>query len=348
MKRKMGILVALVLFTTLLAGCGKNTEQQTTKELNFEGVTFSDFKVFKAPQKSLRSMAASKDGTAIYTGHIGLGANGVRKFDVSTGELLWSYHDAIAAGNIDTYHEYPKGIAVDDRGYAYAMITYNDKTGADLAILNDEDGSEVSLTFMDFGQIDSGANGIAVRKDGDKYYAYFISNYGPNRIYCYDVTDPTTPVLNTDFGVDGFVNLAHKTEVEGADANYIVIADNGDMYVTIKLADGSKADAIAKLSSDGKTFEKVIDCAEAYGISIADGYILVSTYEGEASAVKVYKLSDYSLVATLGADVESHGDYSQVLMIGNRLYVADQGYQTGASADDIGSRILVSGELGEK
>ena len=116
----------------------------------------------------------------------------------------------------------------------------------------------------------------------------------------------------------------------------------------MKLAQGAKADAIAKFSNDGTKFEKIIDCPEAYGISISGNYIIVSTYQGEDSVVNIYKLSDYSLVATVGGDVANHDHYSQAFLIDNKLYIADQSYQTGATEEDMGSRILVSGEIIEK
>lgn len=346
-KRQYQLIIVSLAFTMtmLLTACQAPANSTQAKDLDFSGITFSDYKIFDSPMKSLRGMAISHDGASLYTGHIQLGTTGVRKIDVETGDIVWAYHDATLTPGQTLYKEYPKGIAVDNRGYVYAVISGNKLTGSTLAILNDTDGTPVSETFVDFGVLDSGANGIAVRQDGDRVYAYFISNYGPNRIYCYDVTDPAAPMPNTDFGVDGVVNLARKTEVEEADANYLAIADNGDIYVTIKLANGAKADAVGKFSSDGKTFEKVIDCEEAYGIAIAEGYLFVSTYQGEASAVKVYKLSDYSLAATLADKVEGHSHYSQVVIGANRIYIADQSYQTGESSDDLGSRILVSGEI---
>lgn len=337
--------LALMMASILLTACGSSTGPVKDKELNLTDVSFSDYKVFDSPMKSLRGMAASEDGAFLYTGHIQLGTTGVRKIDVKTGDIVWAYHDATLASEEAPYREYPKGIATDNRGYVYAMISGNGLTGSTLAIIDDTDGTAVSETFVDFGVVDAGANGIAVQQREDRYYAYFISNYGPNRIYCYDVTDVAAPVLHTDFGTDGIVSLARKTEVETADANYLALADNGDIYVTIKLADGEKADAVGKFSADGKTFEKVIDCQEAYGIDIAEGYIFVSTYHGEASVVNAYKMSDYSLAATLAGEVENHSHYSQIVICGNRMYIADQSYQTGDSSDDLGSRILVSSEL---
>ncbi len=67
------------------------------------------------------------------------------------------------------FRAYPKGVDVDDRGYVYTTISYNKETGASLTVLKDSDGTAVSETFVDFGQTDSAANGIAVRKDGDKF-----------------------------------------------------------------------------------------------------------------------------------------------------------------------------------
>lgn len=331
----------VMVLSITLSGCAGNS-----KKLNFEGATFSNFKVFDAPMKSLRGMAVSADGNAFYLGHIQLGTGGVRKLDRSTGEIKWTYNSAnIPADN--NYNEYPKGLATDDRGNVFAVVSHNKQSFITLAALNGEDGAVLSETKIELGQIDAGANGIAIYKDGDQYYAYFITNYGPNRIYCYNVTDPAKPEINKDFGADGFVSLANKTGVEGADGNYIAMDDSGTMYITMKLGDGSKGDCVVKADKEGKTFEKIIDCEEAYGISLADGYLIVSTYNGEGSVVNLYNVSDYKLAATLGGDVEKHGHYSQAFLVDNKLYIVDQGYQTGASANEIGSRIIVSNDLAQ-
>ncbi len=337
---KKGIIVCACLVCMLfLASCSKENQ----RELDFSKVTFSDFRVFDAPMRSLRAMATSPKDDALYLGFIQLGSNGVRKLDLATQEVVWTYHDAVVARNTDNrLDEYPKGVASDDRGYVYAVISYNRATYCTLAVINAADGSEVNSMKVEIGPLDSGVNGIAVHRVGNRYLAYFITNYGPNRVYCMDVTDPKNIVANTEFGVNGIVNLAHVSGVDVADANYLAIADDGQLYLTIKLANGSKADSVARLSSDGKTLTKVIDCAEAYGIDIANGYIFVSTYKGTGSVVNVYKLSDYSLVATLAGDVPGHSHYSQVVMSGDRLYIADQAYQTGATTEVMGSRVLVS------
>ncbi len=342
MKRSLTALILCLAILLSMGGCAQKAKEGS--KLNFEALSFTDYMVFDAPVKSLRSMAASLDGKSLYTGHILLTANGVRKIDIASGEEQWIFHD----GSKGDYPEYDKGLAVDDRGYVYTTITYNGKAYITLAVINDSDGSTVSETQVDLGIQDSGANGIAIYKNGEKYYAYFISNYGANRIYCYDVTDPAAPVINTDFGVDGIVNLPAKTGFAEADANYIAIAPDGSLYVTIKLAQGAKADAIAKFSNDGAKFEKIIDCDEAYGISISGDYLIVSTYQAESSVVNIYGLSDHKLIATVGADVADHDHYSQAILIGNRLYVADQSYQVGVMEEDMGSRILVSNEIPEK
>lgn len=340
MKKIITVVIICLVSLFSLTGC-KDKKQA---ELNFENVTFTDYKVFEAPAKSLRGMAVSQDGKSLYTGHILLTANGVRKIDIASGEEKWIFHD----GSKGDYKEYAKGLATDDRGYVYAIITYNNTSKISLAIINDKDGTAVSETTIDLGVSDSGANGIAVYKNDDKYFAYFISNYGANRIYCYDVTNPLEPVLSKEFGANGIINLPLKTGFEKADANYIAIGPDGSLYVTIKLGQGSKADAIAKFSNNGAKFEKIIDCAEAYGISISGDYLVVSTYLAKNSEVKIYQLSDYTLVATLGKDVLNHDHYSQAFLIGNRLYVADQSYKTGTAEEDLGSRILVSNEITSK
>lgn len=143
--------------------------------------------------------------------------------------------------------------------------------------------------------------------------------------------DTTKAIKYTLACVDGIVSLPNVTDVAEADANYIAIDSEGNLYLTMKLAQEAKADTIAKFSNDGTKIEKIIDCPEAYGISISGNYIIVSTYQGEDSVVNIYKLSDYSLVATVGGDVANHDHYSQAFLIDNKLYIADQSYQTGAT-----------------
>ena len=122
MKRTIITLLLCAVMLLGIAGCGQ--EQDASAELNFEGTTFSDYQVFDAPMKSLRGMAVSQDGDSLYTGHILLTANGVRKIDVASGEEQWIYHD----GSKGDWSEYAKGLATDDRGYVYATITYNNES----------------------------------------------------------------------------------------------------------------------------------------------------------------------------------------------------------------------------
>lgn len=330
-------LLVLALIALSLFGCKKTATDPT---LDFSDLTFTDYMVFDAPRKSLRALSASADGTALYAGHIQLGTNGIRKLDIATASCLYVVHDGSLSPT--GYLEYPKGLATDDRGNVYAIISTSNSSSVTLLIMKDLDGSVISETKIEIGQADIGANGIAVHKYGTTYRACFITNYGANRIYGYDVTDPSLPVPDSSFGVAGIVNLEKRTGVSGADANYLAFTADGSLLVTIKLADGSKADAVGKFSADGKTFTKFLSCPEAYGITIAGRYLFVSTYQAANSVVNVYTLSDAQLVATLAGDVTGHGHYSQVVFTGNRLYIADQGYQTGDAANEIGSRILVS------
>lgn len=52
------------------------------------------------------------------------------------------------------------------------------------------------------------------------------------------------------------------------------------------------------------------------------------------------------VIATVGSDMEGHGHYSQVSIKNDRIYIADQSYQTDAKTSALGSRILVSAKLG--
>ena len=69
-RKPMKPLMILLLATVLATACGAPKEAAKPETINFETITFSDFKVFDHPMKSLRALAASADGQYLYTGHI--------------------------------------------------------------------------------------------------------------------------------------------------------------------------------------------------------------------------------------------------------------------------------------
>lgn len=304
-------------------------EAQQAQEIDFGAATFDTFIEDAAPMTSLRALTSSADGAYLYAGYIKDSPKGVYKIDAATGEKVWHFQEEDFG--------YDKGVAVDSRGYVYVGSTINAQENAVRAyILNDADGTLVTtIEEPIIGKV--GVNGVDVLEKDGKTLLYLVTNYGPNRVYCYDVTDVQSPVLSDSFGIDGYVDLKAATGNDATEGSYLDVTDDGTVYLTALTGAGAKGDAVLKLSADGKTVEKVADVPEAYGICLVDGYMLVSTYLDASSTVEVLKLSDFSTVASIG-NVGDNTFYSAVTVAGGKIFIADQGYKEGA-------RILVSSEL---
>ena len=342
-KRRMAaFLGAGLMCCALAAGClgcssdggaadtpAKPEAQQQAKEIDFSTAEFTTLAEDPAPLTSLRALTSSDDGKYLYAGYIKEAPKGVYKIDAATGEKVWHFQEEDFG--------YDKGVAVDSRGYVYAGSTIRAQDGAvRVYILDDEDGSLVNtIEEPIIGKV--GVNGVEVLEKDDKKYLYMITNYGPNRVYCYDVTDVQNPVPSDSFGVDGYVDLKALSGNAAVEANYLAVTDDGTVYLTALTGNGSKSDAVLKLSADGKSIEKVADVPEGYGICIANGYMLVSTYLDADSTVEVLKMSDFSKVASIG-NMGDNTFYSAVTVASGKIYIADQGYKEG-------SRILVSNEI---
>jgi hypothetical protein len=272
-----------------------------------------------------RGFTVSPDGAYIYGGFLQSDKR-VYKFD-PTGKILGEYKDAEPG--------YPKGLAADDRGYLYVGIANQANDGAvRYAIVSGADMKEVYITEIAIaGKV--GVNGVAVREINGKYILYFVTNYGPNYIYSFDVTDVTNPVPNASFGNNGIVSLADL--IGGTEGSYIAAASDGTLYLSYNTGAGSKGDTLFKIAPDGKSIVAKAEIAEAYGVSIIrDDYVLVSTY----SEPKVYILNagDLSVVGQI-AELSDAACYSMAILGGDKIYISDGGY--GGSGD----RILVSNRL---
>ena len=125
------------------------------------------------------------------------------------------------------------------------------------------------------------------------------------------------------------MNLKELTGNEACEGNYIAADDAGNLYLTANLGNGNKGDCVLKISENGKKADLAFECAESYGISIAQGYIFVSTYEADASHVYAYEQNGYKQVLSLNALPQSD-NYAGIVYLNGCLYVTDQGYNGGA------------------
>ena len=60
-----------------------------------------------------------------------------------------------------------------------------------------------------------------------------MTNYAYDALYCFDVTNPSKPVLNTDFGTNGYINFSDdQCPVRTADS----MLDDGYYLAVIRTA----------------------------------------------------------------------------------------------------------------
>lgn len=328
-KKISSCLMLAVVLALGAAGCGK-----TEKEPDFSQVQMEVLRTDAPARTSMRSLTASEDGAYLYGGYIKGEPRGVYKMDADTGEDIWYYQDK-------GYSQpgFCKGVAVDDRGYVYVGVTIWEQTDfVQLAVLDDKTGTELSLTELEAsGKI--GTNGVAIRKEKDRYLLYLITNYDVDRIYCYDVTDPQAPVPDESFGTGGFIDLATVTKAEEAEGTCIVFDDDGSFYLTANLGSGNKGDSVLHISADGKKVLDQVELHEAYGLDLDGEYLFVSTYLDAISSVHVLNKNSLKEVAEVG-NMEDCTQYADVVYANDRLYIADQTWQEG-------SRILRSHVLSD-
>ncbi len=335
MKRNLlcwGLCFALALG---LAGCSAGEKEEKTESLNFSGVQVEALQTYETPRASLRGFTASADGNYLYGGFIKGAPRGVYKIDAQTGEDIWYYQD-------QGYSQpgFCKGVAVDDRGYVYVGITLWEQEGEiQLAVLDENTGEELSLTPIPVvGKV--GTNGMAVRKDVNRYLLYLITNYHTSAVYCYDVTEPGTPVLYPDFGVDGIVNIPALTKSDSAEGTALAFAGDGSFYMTANLGNGNKGDSVLHISGDGKKILQKTVLNEAYGLELYGSYLFVSTYLEGTSSIHVLEAGDLKEAAEVG-NLPDCTQYTGVVFRNGKLYIADQSFEEG-------SRVLVSTEVGLK
>lgn len=328
MNRKLLYLGLCFISALVLAGCAAGSSGKAER-LDFSGVEVEALQTYKAPRTSLRGFTASADGSYLYGGFIKGGPRGVYKIDAQTGEDVWYYQDR-------GYSQpgFCKGVAVDDRGYVYVGITIWEQEGeVQIAVLDDDNGQELSLTpISTIGKV--GINGVTVRKDGDKYLLYLITNYQTNAVYCYDITDVNAPIPYTDFGVNGVMDIPALVKSDFAEGTALAFAKDGSFYMTANLGSGNKGDSVLYISKDGKKILKQTVLNEAYGLDLYDSYLFVSTYLEGISSVHVLGAADLKEEAEVG-NLPDCTQYTGVAFRNGKLYIADQSFEEG-------SRILVS------
>ena len=309
-------------------------------------------------QWSMRGFSVTPDGKYALMGHLnGTTFRGCALFDFATGTVTDVYyrHDSEQDQNIDVGpFSHAKGIAADDRGNVYcgfAFSTNYNLVSLGIAHINDETKTFEELwegPVYQFGDkpgdtngLHVGVNGVEVAKVGEKYYCYLMLNYDYDALYCYDVTDPSKPVLNKDFGTNGCIIFSEDDcQVVGEagkldEGYYMAVDSDGVIWLCVKFDNGSKG--LMKIAPDGSACAASYLNDNAYSICHAGKYILLGSKSG--TVIKVYNDDDMSEIATVKYEEPYGICIVRIQVVDDILFVAD------GQESDTGLRnaILVAG-----
>src|SRR5487761_738099 len=299
---------------------------------------------------SVRGLALTPDGSSIYAGYIH--SDAINEISTST--------SAIEA-SVSTPTLQPKGVATDDRGYVYS--TLNSGSGATTqkwAIYNSNLTPVSGSPFTTATTASKQIAGMAVQKLNGHYYAYISSNKGEGTIERWDVTNPSSPTLDTTWGANGIIDLRSASFGLGSNAyvNGLVVDTDGTVYATGGVNTTDRGDSVFKISADGLSVTKTAAVSGAMDDAIFDGKLYVVEYLGPNSSLEVLNESDLSLVnkitgVPIGAYANTTPDaqgydagYSGIAISpGGKVYVAEELY-TNNNDGVFHDRILVSSPLG--
>ncbi|MGM9624230.1 MAG: hypothetical protein ACI3XM_00855 [Eubacteriales bacterium] len=332
MKKTMklfGALLAVMMIVTCAVNAGLYDDV-------FDNLTLSEFAYYEQgtlDAYQMRAFAVDPNGKYYYGGLLQGTSPTVYQFDAKTGAEVCSY----VFDEDEDPGAYIKAIAVDDRGYVYMGVANKANNGAVYFAICEENGlNPVKWVKIEIeGKV--GINGACIRRDGDKYYLYFVTNYETDRLYCYDVTNVNSPVLNSDFGNDGVntgIGYLDLTSAFGMDdANNICVDSLGCIYMCANTGNGSKGDTVFKIDNKGTGVLGTVEIPECFGVAVVGGYVAVCTYQGADSQLYILDQSSLAVVKTVGYDNASN--FTQLGMIGNKLYMADQGPDAVLVSSDI-------------
>ena len=329
--KKMLKLLTLVLSVMMIATCAVNAGEYDDV---FANLSFSEFALYEQgtlDAVQMRAFAVDPNGKYYYGGLLNGGIPTVYQFDPAEDEGAFI-----------------KALAADNRGYVYMGVANKANNGAVYFAICSENGlSEIKWVKIEIeGKV--GGNGACVREVNGSYYLYFITNYDSDRLYCYDVTDVNNPKIMEAFGNDGFTSGGGYLDLTSGfgmqDANNITIDEQGYIYICATTGTGSKGDTIFKVSASGTGVVAQASVSECFGVAIlGNGYLAACTYEGMDSKVHILNQADLTPVTVVGYD--NANNFTQLGMIGNRIYMADQGPDAVLVSSEINFPVPVEPEV---
>ncbi|MBO4326729.1 MAG: hypothetical protein J5950_05625 [Clostridia bacterium] len=327
------VTAAVVLISSLAGSliCFAGQDDENVKNAQIEELIVPD--PFAEDAYGLRGFTVSPDGERLFLGYLHGpygDASHVSLYDARTLRKTGEYIPVVDENiPVDMYNYYPKGLAVDNRGFLFVGVTHAETPYCSIYCV-DNYLREIGHIVEDLGET-TGINGIATQKMGDRILLYVLTCYNADTIRCYDVTDPTDMKLYEAFGDGGVVDYNELTGSE-RDPGYIAVDIDGNVYITCMLkSSGSKGSHVLKLSPDGKEIVARVAISEAYGICTAGDYLFVSTYDYDRSKIYALNRSDLSEVAVYSEENQSE-PLTSISYGGQFLYIADQGEENPTDA----------------
>ncbi len=290
---------------------------------------------------NMRGFSVSHDGRYAYMGTLngGTGVRGVVVLDMMTGkitDLYYHYDGNNGVPHPDVPFSFAKGIAADERGYVYAGFAYSENYNVvNLGIAQQKEDGTLEhasyTTVCEFGTPGDktgkkvGVNGVDVATIGDKTYCYVMVNYDYDALYCFDVTDPKAPVLNEEFGTDGYINFADG-QVAGdgftlKEGQYMDIAADGTIYLCADANEGKNG--IMVIAPDGSECNTVIEHTGIYSVELVGDFMLCGLKDG--SAINVLYRESGEQVTSIPV-TSTYGDrVVRMQVVKDVLFVANPG-----------------------
>lgn len=289
---------------------------------------------------NMRGFAMSADGKYAYMGTLngGTGVRGVVVLDTSSGRVTDLYYHYDGENGLEgSPFSYAKGIDADDRGYVYAGFAFSlNYNLLNLGIAKQQDDGTLEQVYYgpvyengevpgDSAGVKVGVNGVEVAKIGDKYYCYIMANYSHDALYCFDVTDPAAPVLNTEFGINGVIDFNDadcSIDLDGKhldEGQYMEVDADGTLWLCASLKEGGTG--IIKIDRSGITCQSFTELDSAYCIAHYGDFLFVGLKDG--SAVEVLNAATMEKIASI--EVPDADRVTRIRIINDTLYVCGAG-----------------------
>jgi hypothetical protein len=296
-----------------------------------------------AATRSLCGLALSPDDSIFYTGWLhGATSRAVYSHDASSGAILNQY----SLGSIQA-----NALATDDRGYVY--IGYGVNGGAQMEIRDGTLATQVAAPFSGGASTDYVEGLDILKTSSGTYYLYVSRSNDVNPtgvIERYDVSDPSSPVLDTSWTPGGTYTVTGSGHLRG-----LKVAADGTIFVTQRDNNTTPVEdregTVYRITAS--FVQTSVPVRGAMDVTICDDLLYIPQYLGKSSAICILDASDLSYETTLltgiDRDVDDWGYSAIEVTADSRLFVNDQWYEVAVNSKGknylFSDRVLTSTQL---